>query len=350
MKRSTKIFMVFLSVFSLIIFNSHSPGEDVVGPNGCAECHSGGTSDGSVTVTPNSGCIGINASIFMTVCVNDSDAIEAGFNIKASAGTMNPGAGSRSGWGGPTILTHNAPKLISNGQACWTFEWISPPNTGNVTFDVWGNALNDDDWYTGDAPYFVSTNLEVKIALPVEFTAFDVLEKNNQVLVNWTTQSEKENDQFIIERSYDGENFEAIGKVEGISSSTGNSYSFTDLNPILEQTSYYRIQQQDIDGRFAYTDVESIFVKSSGINQLQIYPSIANRNEDINIIFTNSDTEKTVFFVVDQLGRKISEHTFESEEGRNEFSVGTTGLDAGLYYLLGGSDRNKVEAVSFVVR
>ena len=137
MKRSTKIFMVFFSVFSLIIFNSHSPGEDVVGPNGCAECHSGGTFDGSVTVTPNSGCIGINASIFMTVCVNDADAIEAGFNIKASAGTMTPGAGSRLGWGGPTILTRYAPLLMANGQGCWTFEWLSPMTTGNVTFDVW---------------------------------------------------------------------------------------------------------------------------------------------------------------------------------------------------------------------
>ncbi len=350
MKRSTKIFTIFLSLYSLLIFNSHSPGEDVVGPNGCAECHSGGTFDGSVTVTPNAGCVGINATLFMTVCVNDADAIEAGFNIKASAGTMTPGLGSRLGWGGPTILTHSAPLLISNGQACWTFEWLSPMQTGTVTFDVWGNALNDDDWFTGDAPYFVSTNIEVKIALPVEFSSFEVSEKAGEVRLNWEIQSEKGNDQFIVERSLDGTNFEAIGEIKSRGETNfGHSYAFTDTSPFLEQTVYYRIQQQDIDGRFSYTDIESVFVNSSNIKALKVYPTKASNSSDINIVFTNTFASTNVFFVVDNMGRKISEHVFEGLKGRNEVQIRSTGLKNGMYYLLAGSDKNMVEAVGFVV-
>ncbi|MFT4762877.1 MAG: hypothetical protein ACI9XO_003033 [Paraglaciecola sp.] len=83
-------------------------------------------------------------------------------------------------------------------------------------------------------------------------------------LLRWTTSEEVNNQLFLIERSFNGIDFEKIGKINGVGNSDElNGYEFLDVN-MHEDKALYRLIQMDFDGTFAY----------SGILQLQsVYPN-----------------------------------------------------------------------------
>lgn len=109
--------------------------------------------------------------------------------------------------------------------------------------------------------------------LPIELIALDATLQTNDVLVEWFTQSEINNDYFTVERSADGMNFENVGMVKG----AGNSnsllrYEFRD-NAYLSGTSYYRIKQTDYDLSSSYSKIVSVRGKDRPLQKIKIYPN-----------------------------------------------------------------------------
>jgi predicted outer membrane repeat protein len=113
--------------------------------------------------------------------------------------------------------------------------------------------------------------------LPVElinFTATPIADHDAKL--EWATASETNNSHFVIERSYDGRNFEEIDRVEG----HGNSnevlvYNYID-NTIdaIQNTVYYRLHQFDFDGESEYTVVRDVnFNQLNGLNNVTIFPN-----------------------------------------------------------------------------
>ncbi|MCS6917966.1 MAG: CUB domain-containing protein [Chitinophagales bacterium] len=84
--------------------------------------------------------------------------------------------------------------------------------------------------------------------LPVEVSTFTCETLPAQMLLRWTSESEFNNDHWIIERSADGEHFERIGTIKGKSFSTlPTHYVFSDPRPAVG-INYYRLSQTDSDG------------------------------------------------------------------------------------------------------
>jgi hypothetical protein len=148
--------------------------------------------------------------------------------------------------------------------------------------------------------------------LPVSLLSFEVSAAvSNSTLVSWSTSSEINNDYFIIERSFDGINFDAVGKVEGLgNSSQVNSYEFTDLqstNGIV----YYRLKQVDEDGTYLYSEIKSIF--NGGSPGILLYP---NPNQGSFTVFIPSEGEYRIS-LSDIVGKLLYEsivHTSVSKE------------------------------------
>lgn len=71
------------------------------------------------------------------------------------------------------------------------------------------------------------------------------------ILLKWKTSAEYANSYFIVERSVDGSDFDAITEVDGAGNATyANNYSFqdNDLVSIHKGEVYYRLKQVDFDG------------------------------------------------------------------------------------------------------
>lgn len=95
--------------------------------------------------------------------------------------------------------------------------------------------------------------------LPVEMISFNAEGLNNTtVQLRWTTLSESNNDYYQVEKSTDGENFNAIGLISGAGTSTNIiNYEYMDDNR-WNETTYYRLLQVDYDGNSTYSTTISI--------------------------------------------------------------------------------------------
>ena len=158
--------------------------------------------------------------------------------------------------------------------------------------------------------------------LPVKWNSFTAKASDNSVLLNWSTSSEKNNQYFMVEKSNDGENFEAIAKVSGNGNSNRvNKYSFTD-NDFTSASAYYRIRQVDFDGKFSFS---STLVLKNEVSPLEVSPNPFNDN--LNIAATNSET------IISAEIHDIQGKLIQSASGKGNVHMNTSELPNGMYFL-----------------
>jgi len=99
------------------------------------------------------------------------------------------------------------------------------------------------------------------IALPIELLYFKGLNDDNTNKLYWSTASERNNDYFTIEKSYDGYIFKDIDYIVGAGHSTHQLfYEYHDSN-IQPFITYYRLKQTDYDGKSESSEIISIDTK-----------------------------------------------------------------------------------------
>lgn len=112
--------------------------------------------------------------------------------------------------------------------------------------------------------------------LPIELLEFTAKVAGEKVKLNWTTATETNNDFFTIQRSFDGQSFEVIKRLQGAGTSTSvKKYEAYDFAP-LKGVSYYRLKQTDYDG--TSVDSKSIAVKISSPGTIIISRNPTNGN------------------------------------------------------------------------
>ena len=101
-------------------------------------------------------------------------------------------------------------------------------------------------------------------------------QKNGKVAVlTWSALSEKNTDKYIVERSINGNAYQAVGSITSNNNAASSSaYTHTD-RPEANLPAYYRIRLIDLDGKEALSNIVSInFMQHAGAHQL--YPNPSN--------------------------------------------------------------------------
>lgn len=144
---------------------------------------------------------------------------------------------------------------------------------------------------------------------PVKLISFTGRMLNETVLLNWATAEEKDNKEFIIERSADGRNWFAIGTVAGNGTiQTLVNYEYTDYSP-LAGVSYYRLRQVDIDDKFEYSKI--VVVEKTNTHHIQLMP---NPFDDEITISSDRDGKVNVQ-LHDVLGKLVYATSMENSNG-----------------------------------
>jgi len=146
-------------------------------------------------------------------------------------------------------------------------------------------------------------------ALPVTLTSFTAKPTpDNKVSLGWATSSEQVNKGFRIERQTTTETgkFEQIGFV-ATKAKDGNSqsvltYYFIDNAPKLGASSFYRLVQEDLDGKLTYSDIRAVRLNGQSVSMVFPNPS----NGVVNISRT-ADGKKMNIQVIDQSGKIVSQ-------------------------------------------
>jgi hypothetical protein len=182
-------------------------------------------------------------------------------------------------------------------------------DAGALTQTTWFKRLArvscSADW-TGAAE---SNVLEVTViaALPVNLISFTAKPtSDNKVSLAWVTSTEQVNKGFRIERqtgSTTGK-YDQIGFV-GSKAKDGNSqrsltYNFIDAAPTVGAVSFYRLVQEDLDGKLTNSEVR--MVKLNGQTVTMVFPNPSNGMVNIN---RTADGRILNIQVTDQSGKII---------------------------------------------
>ena len=140
--------------------------------------------------------------------------------------------------------------------------------------------------------------------VPVELNSFSAELSKGNIILNWSTATEKNNYGFDIERSKDKTTFNKIGFVKGNGTTTEQKkYSYVDNN-LSSGKYYYRLKQIDLDGSFSYSSVIDMNTEiPARFELLQNYPNPFN--PETNISFTLPEDAKVVLSVYNVLGELV---------------------------------------------
>lgn len=133
--------------------------------------------------------------------------------------------------------------------------WIDNVVVGNNVTYVSAEANLTGSGTVNDA---LSTELLITAsALPVDLVTFEASAREKDILLGWVTATEINNSGFHIERRAENEtSFRKIGWEDGAGDSDEEifyNYVDTDIEPGI--TYYYRLQQEDFDGQFEYSEI-----------------------------------------------------------------------------------------------
>lgn len=171
--------------------------------------------------------------------------------------------------------------------------------------------------------------------LPVTIISFEAFPQYNNVLLNWVTASEINNDYFTVERSSDGIHFTEVGtldsKAPGGNSSQVLDYSLVDEVP-LAGFSYYRLKQTDIDDKFSYSNLVAVNFNPAD-NGLLVAPNPANTNNIVVSYSSGSGNTNTTISIYDVTGQIVYKQNVSSSQGENAVVVDVSGLSKGMYFI-----------------
>jgi len=192
---------------------------------------------------------------------------------------------------------------------------------GDMYFGMGAGATNrNQDWNLGSC----------FILLPIELTSFTGENIGSVNKLEWVTASEINNDAFVIEKSYDGNEFEPCGSIKGAGNSNVKlNYTFFDENPYA--LTYYKLKQIDNNGNSTTSNIITI---KKAIKGLEIYNVIPNPNNGtFKVIINSNESVDIKIKVINMLGQYILQQSNLLSKGVNTLSLTEIDLISGYYFL-----------------
>lgn len=178
------------------------------------------------------------------------------------------------------------------------------------------------------------------VVLPVNGLQLSGIWNNNAAHLNWVTLTEHNNRKFNIERKYDNEfNFTIIGS-KNSAHANGNSnlpthYRWIDYANDARGPIQYRVQQQDLDGHFAYSNIIVLKPEVSLAFIKNIYPTLVSQNQ-LYIKIGNKNVQKMQLSIYDMKGSRV----FYKELSYQSQQLSLPELNAGTYNIIIRSGAN----------
>ena len=167
-------------------------------------------------------------------------------------------------------------------------------------------------------------------SLPVELSSFRGWNNGSSNTLQWTTETELNNNHFELQRSADGQSFEQIAIIAGAGTTTQpKSYLHEDNEPLLG-INYYRLRQVDHDGTATLSNVIAIEVAAQqGEQRLFPNPTTGQLVYQFNAI----QEEQLTLQVHNTLGQMLHTWTHNAQVGINNKVLDWTAYPAGTYHV-----------------
>lgn len=208
-----------------------------------------------------------------------------------------------------------------NGSVSWTDTngnlWLF----GGYGYDGSSSGVLNDLWKL--------TNL--MSPLPLRLLNFSGIINNNQVNLQWQTADETDVAYYIIQRSFDGTNFNTIGQLDSKGSAL-NDYAFTD-NDLVNQSAqhfFYRLQMTDFDKKSTYSNILRFDLRSSSAT-IKLFPNPAVSS--IQLSFYQHKPGKTYINFIAANGKVVKTVAANNNSGRSSMITDISDLSSASYII-----------------
>ncbi len=275
-------------------------------------------------------------------------------------GNVNP-----TGVCGSTVGARIIPSAVAlmNGAALYNIEngldhilrisWIPAGSTGTLTVSVLNNGgtitygtfsytFNPLTVFGTQTPYYGFTASTGALSnqqsaclspllLPVDLVSFTAsCEQGKEVLLQWQTLSEINNEYFLVERSEDGIHFREVTKLPGAgTSSVIRQYSWSDKSPVAG-LAYYRLVHLAYNGNKIYSPAISTSCDQFTEPSMNAY---SDGNGYLAITLTDQAITEGTFRLFDINGRALISMPFDNQDvvDNTTLKVKTGKLPEGIY-------------------
>ncbi len=216
---------------------------------------------------------------------------------------------------GNTIVADSVYDIPVNaiGQTGGNFEIVVFSSPSISVTREFGNAdglAESEPGMEGLADYLVEYDIwEIQQILPLRLTEFAAqLLSNHAVQLRWINNSEYNNDRYIVERSYNGRNWQQAGTVAALINPPANTgrYYFTD-NTIAaaEKTIFYRLKLLEKSGTVIYSN--QVIIR----NAKQAFFSLVSTGAKNEYRVISGNSEKRNISVINTNGQIVKQFNLE---------------------------------------
>lgn len=176
---------------------------------------------------------------------------------------------------------------------------------------------------------------QATVPLPVDLKYFTAAANSEGgVKLAWETVSETENESFTIERSADARKWSAWKTVPG-GGNSANALYYQETDPApFSGISYYRLRQNDFDGKATWSGVRSVNLSPKDMEQY-VYPNPAR-----SVVAFSTGTAD--FSITNSGGRSVREDVRILERREGSVVIDVSRLPPGMYIMQSGNGVSKL--------
>lgn len=225
--------------------------------------------------------------------------------------------------GGPVVNVPILNRLTAQGD-------VTPDGKTIIIVDC--NAIIYEQARVAATASYLNNDFQINnvSTLPIDLLNLNGKQMDDQINLTWKVANEKDFSHFEVQKSNNGKEFGAIGKVYANKLSI---YNHADFNP-TEGNNYYRLKMVDIDGTSKLSQVISINFEKGGN-----YISVENpANNGEFKVMTNLKNPKFILFSA--LGNRLG--ITNAENSKNNYTLKAHNVAVGIYYLNIVSEDGKI--------
>jgi len=238
----------------------------------------------------------------------------------ADAGSVNTGSPT---WNGSNWEYFTAyPTFVSTAADSGTKYRVVVASTAT--------NISDPNCSFADATSILTLNvIDCGGPLTTNFISFSSKAEGNVTKLNWTTSREEQQVNYVVEKSWDGQNFKAIANINGYNNNEEvNYYSWPE--PSSNREAYYRIKLMAAGGKQKISRIIRISLNDAPAGMVVTNPFSDKLTAKIN----TSQTQLVRLNLIDNTGRILRSEQFALANGENHLQLNNTGnLPKGLYPL-----------------
>ena len=150
--------------------------------------------------------------------------------------------------------------------------------------------------------------------LPLKMVSFRVKKSTGANVLDWHMSNDEEVVYYEVQRSYDGNNYQAIGTVQ----KNIQDYSFTD-NTAEEETVFYRLIMYDNAGHQQYSNVVILKSTNSALLKIALMPNPVRDRASLKI--ESGRAANATIRIINSLGVIVSIKNVSLNKGENTISL-----------------------------